>query len=177
MKKILNLSTLAACLLITACATDYAAKPAQETAQQVKVKNSEFDSKVTYIGPEIISETQRGLFMDSQFTRLVIQKDKNSNNLNYIIQSTITYSSKWRFYETVSFKDGTKANLTIRERDVISCSSGCILKESIQFPITLDKLIDNSDFKFRLNSKSGAENIIVIPKNYIQGVLSSQKSD
>ena len=163
---------IAACLAISACATNYASKPASEVAKAVTVKDSQFDSSAAYIAPLTLSTTKRGLFTDNESVQLVAMQDKKSKQVTFRLAVRIMYSFDWRFYESASFNDGSRVDSINTKREVDACNSlGCIHTEELVFPIDKTRLADAGSLTFRLNSKAGAENIITIPKNYIDGFL------
>jgi len=162
---------------VSGCATNFADKKPEEVAANITVKNSDFDSAITYIGPQVMSETRRGLFVDNQTVQLVASKDKRTKNIKYVVYVRVLYSFDWRFYNSVSFKDGTTAELKEIRRKVNSCTGmGCIHTEEAVFPVNLEQLTKGGDLEFRLNSKTGVENIMRLPKNYIDGFIYSVRA-
>jgi len=163
----------AVALVLSGCATNYASKKPEEVAAGITVKNSDFDSVITYIGPQVMSETRRGLFVDNQTVQLAASQDKKTKGIKYAVYVRVLYSFDWRFYNSVSFKDGTTADLKELSQKVNSCTGvGCIHTEEVGFAIELERL-NKGDLEFRLNSKSGAENVLLLPKNYIDGFVQS----
>lgn len=169
MKKPLILISIISTLLC-GCATNYAQKPAAEISKAITIKDSEFDSQITYIGPQSFSETKRGLFVDNETVQLLATKNKKSGEVSYFIYVRVLYSFDWRFYNSASLANGTQLNIKPLSKIVNSCAGmGCIHTEEVSIPIDRKILDSGADFKFRLNSKSGAENIITINKSYIEG--------
>ena len=173
MKKIIALLITA---LVTGCATNFANKAPTEVANALMVKNSEFDEKITYIGPQAFSETRRGIFVDNEVIQLIAVKDKKTNQVSYLVYTRIMYSSNWRFYNSISLENGTQLATSQQNRKVNTCTgAGCIFTEEFTFPIDRASLNISGSFKYRANSKSGAENIITINKSYIDGFLLALK--
>lgn len=166
---------LATTLTLTGCATNYADKKPEEVAAGITVKNSDFDSSITYIGPQAFSTTRRGLFADNETVALTASQDKNTKEFKYAIYVRILYTSDWRFYKSSSFRDGTTTDLRQISQRVNTCTAGvgCAHTEEVGIPVGLDRLTKGSDLEFRLNSTSGVENVIKLPKNYINGFLQS----
>lgn len=161
-------------LFVSGCATNYADKSQDEVAKGITVKNSEFDSSISYIGPQAMSETRRGLSVDNETVQLLAIQNKKTKATKYIVYARILYSFDWRFYNSVSFSDGNTVPVKQLSQVVDSCTgAGCIHTEEISFPIGLEKLKEKGGFRFRLNSKSDVENIIALPKNYIEGFVGS----
>jgi hypothetical protein len=172
---------IAACLCVIAlsvsgCATNYANKRPAEVGAGITVKNSEFDSAITYIGPQVMSETRRGLFVDNETLQLIAKQDKSTKKIKYGVYVRILYSFDWRFYNTVSFKGGATEDLKQLSQKVDACTgAGCIHTEEVAFPIDLDKLTQG-ELEFRLNSKSGVENVLHVKKDYIDGFVQSVRT-
>jgi hypothetical protein len=157
---------------LAGCATNYANKTPQQVADAITVKTSEFDSDVTYYGPGISSVTRRGLFEDNERTRIVAKRGKKSSDVSFFVETHVLYSFDWRFYTSASFDDGTSVEVTSLDRQVNGCTGiGCIKTEKLYFPVAYERLSKGSGpLRFRLNSKTG-ENIITIPRTYIDGVM------
>ena len=158
----------------TGCATNYANKKPEEVAANITVKNSEFDSSITYIGPQAFSETRRGLFVDNETVALAASQDKKTKEVKYAIYARILYTSEWRLYKSASFRDGTTTDIKQISQQVNTCTGvGCIHTEEVGIPVELNRLTTGGDLEFRLNSNSGAENIIKLPQSYIMGFIQS----
>lgn len=175
MKKLM-LSVFAV-LALAGCASNYADKSSREVAEAVTVKNSEFDPAAIIIGPQHVTRTSRGLFTDSNFTQLVASVDKKSKEVKYFVHTSVLYTSgQWRFYQSASLADATQRDLKIVGRQVQSCTAmaGCLYTEDVSFQVDLSelgKLGQQGDFMYRLNSKSGTENVIILKREYINGFL------
>ena len=59
-------------LSLAGCATNFANVPPLEVSKAIEVKDSTFDSDITYTGPQAMSETRRGLFVDYETVRLLL---------------------------------------------------------------------------------------------------------
>lgn len=175
--KLFQMIAIGALLCVSGCASNYANKSADEVAKAMSVRNSEFDSSIRYIAPPARSDTRRGLFEDNQTVQLYASLDKNTKALTYYVYVRVLYSFDWRFYNSVSFTDGTTKPTTEKARKVNSCTGiGCIYTEEIIFPIEYARLASRHGMSFRLNSKKGASNTISLPSNYVDGfILGLQK--
>jgi hypothetical protein len=168
------LTTLAfACFLLGGCATNYATAPSSEVSKAIEIKDSSFDSDITYTGPQAFSETRRGLFVDNETVRLAAVKNKTTGAVNFAMYVRILYSFEWRFYNSVSFRDGKQGEIKNVSRQVNSCTAGggCIHTEEFVFLVGIEQLRSRGNLEFRVNAKNGAENIISIPRTYIDGFL------
>ena len=164
-------------LLLMSCATNYATKSAAEVGAALETHTSEFDSLVGFRGPPVFSSTRRGLFVDNETTRLAAAKDKKSGKSVVLIEFSIIYPMSWRFYNSVSFQDSTKIEPTEVARSADACGGmGCVFKESFAVPVEVSKLEAPGEFKFRVNSKKGVENVITLQRSYIDGFLQSLRA-
>lgn len=161
------------CFTMFGCATNFAEVTSAEVSKAIEVKDSTFDTDITYTGPPAFSETRRGLFVDNQTTRLAAVKNKKSRVVTYAVYVQIMYSFDWRFYNSVSLIDGTqlKANSLSQRVNACTAGAGCIHTEELVFVVELDRLKAKGDLVFRVNSKTGVENIITVPNSYITGFL------
>lgn len=168
-----NITTLVFVCLLAGCATNYATAPSSEVSKAIEVKDTSFDTDVTYTGPQAFSETRRGLFVDNETVRLAAVKNKKTGAVNFAVYVRILYPFEWRFYNSVSFRDGKQADIKNLSRQVNSCTSGggCIHTEEFVFVVGIDRLKSGEKLEFRANAKNGAENIIAIPRTYIDGFL------
>lgn len=169
---------LATTLTLTGCATNYADKKPEEVAAGITVKNSDFDSSITYIGPQAFSTTRRGLFVDNETVALAASQYKNTKIFKYAIYARILYTSDWRFYKSASFRDSTTTDIKKISQRVNTCTAsvGCTQTEEVVIPVGLDRLTKGGDLEFRLNSNSGVENVIKLPESYINGFLQSVRT-
>ncbi|WP_170130818.1 hypothetical protein [Sphaerotilus hippei] len=168
-----KLIAVAAVAIFSGCATNYAVAPPGEVSRAIEIKDSSFDANITYTGPQVGSETRRGIFVDYETVQLVAMKSKKTGVVAYMVYASVLYSFDWRFYGSASFQDGKQVDVRVMDRQVNSCSPsiGCIHTESVVFLVDLDRLKSGGDLVFRLNSKGAAENIIKIPRSYIDGFL------
>lgn len=168
-----KLATVAALALLSGCATNYGTVAPSEVSKAIEVKDSSFDADITYTGPQVMSETRRGLFVDNETARLAAVKNKKTGAVNYAVYVRVLYSFDWRFYKSVSFRDGMQAEVKNVSQRVNACTSGggCIHTEELVFVVDLAKLKAAGDLEFRLNAKNGTENIITLPRGYINGFL------
>lgn len=169
-----KLATVAALALLSGCATNYATVAPSDVAKAIEVKDSSFDTDITYTGPQAMSETRRGLFVDNETVRLAAVKNKKTGAVSYAVYVRILYSFDWRFYKSVSFRDGVQADVKNVSQRVNACTSGggCIHTEELVFVVDLARLKAGRDIEFRLNAKNGTVNIITVPSSYINGFLS-----
>jgi hypothetical protein len=173
-KKTVFFVIAAGLLFVTGCATNYGVVPSEEVAGAIEVKDSEFDSSVQFAGPQAFSDTRRGIFVDNEAIRLVAAQDKQTGVVSYGIYVRILYSQGWRFYNSVSFTDATRVEAPNVSREVNGCTGiGCIHTEEFVVPVELSRLEGDGDLVVRVNSRNGVENIISIPRSYIQGFLMS----
>jgi hypothetical protein len=169
-----NLTALVfACFLLGGCATNFATAPSSEVSRAIEIKDSSFDADITYTGPQAFSETRRGLFVDNETVRLAAVKNKKTGTVNFAVYVRILYPFEWRFYNSVSFRDGKQGEIRNVSRQVNSCTAGggCIHTEEFVFLVGMDQLRSRGNLEFRVNAKNGTENIISIPRNYIDGFL------
>lgn len=156
--------------ILTGCATNYGSVSSSEVSNAIVVTNSTFDSAATYTGPQILSETRRGLFTDNEIVRLIASRDKKTEKIYYAIYVQIIYPIEWRFYRSVSFANGAQQDLRSLSQKAQACSGiGCVLTEEVIFNIEKNMIVSGDSFEFRLNSKTGRQNIIKIPRSYIDG--------
>ncbi|EAW31108.1 hypothetical protein GP2143_03268 [marine gamma proteobacterium HTCC2143] len=163
-------------LVLTGCATNYSNVSPESVAQKVVIKNSGFDSHKTYFGPDHETSTSRGLFTDYEHVKLVAYEDKKSGKISYKLRISILYSGGWRFYDSASFLGGTHVDLHNNSRDVNFCTGGlCSYTEVMDIAISEERLTDylDNDLIFRLNARTGHENIIEISSNYVAGFYST----
>ena len=161
---------LALSSLMTSCATNYADKSSSEIGSALTVKDSEFDQDKTIGGPPVFTKTRRGIFVDNETTRLVVVKNKSTGAIRIGLYVDIVHSGDWRFYDSISLTDGTRIDSSMKNNEIGTCSSvGCVLTEAVLVKLTLEQVQQNQDFKFRVNSRSGTENTIVLPASYIKG--------
>lgn len=168
-----GLLTLAAIAALSGCATNFATAPASEVSKAIEVKDFTFDADITYTGPQAFSETRRGLFVDNETVRLAAVKNKKTGAVNFAVYVRVLYSFEWRFYNSVSFRDGKQVDVKNVSRQVNSCTSGggCIHTEEFVFLMGIDQLRRGGNLEFRANAKNGMENTISIPRTYIDGFL------
>lgn len=161
-------------LTIAACATNYATKQPAEIAQAVIKKDSEFDAQITFVGPRLQTTKSRGIFTDYQYAQLRSFKDKKTGRITHQAYVEINYTGSWRYYQSASFKNGTQAEVAVIGRNVDSCTGvGCIYTETLGVEVSEGMLKQvGGALEFRLNAKSGHENIISIPANYLAGYTS-----
>jgi hypothetical protein len=176
MKRIALLTLFA--IAVTGCATNYAEKSAEEVAATVEIKDSEFDSQKIYSARRAFSETKRFPFTDNESVWLAAVRDKKTGVTRYVLAIEVVYTGSWRFYETVSFVGGETATATPLNKQVVTCTSGvgCLQTEAVSIPVSLSTLqAANPSLRFRMNSRSGHENIITLPKPYIEGLLAAAR--
>lgn len=166
---------LIALVLMTGCATNFADKPPAEVARAVQVKDTAFDAKKLIGGPLVASETKRFPFTDSQSTYLLVEKDRVTGALtNYTLFVRVIHNGPWRFFQSASFVGGAQVEVKVGEREVSACggSGFCVYTESVGIPIKEEVIrAAKEGLRVRLNSKSGLENEIFLPKSYIDGFL------
>lgn len=173
MKNIINLVlVVSTTFLLGGCATNYGAQPSDVVSSAVEIKNSEFDRNIVFVGPPILTETNRGVFTDNETTRLVGVKNKITNEITYHVYVSVLYSFDWRFYNTVSLLGGSVIDVKRISQQVKSCTSiGCIHFEEFSFPISKINLTQPQGLQFRANGSNGFENKITIPPQYVSGFL------
>jgi hypothetical protein len=168
--KLIPLALIVAAL--SGCATNYGAASSSDVSKAMVVKDSSFDAVATYIGPQAFSETSRGLFVDNETAQLVASRNKTTGELKYAVFVRILYTSSWRFYQSASFRDGSQKPLRSLSKQTNACQAvGCIHTEEVALDIDKDLLTKGGDLEFRLNSQSGAENVIKVPSSYIAGFV------
>ena len=174
--KVLMLA-LALSPLVMSCATNYADKSPSEIGSALTVKDSEFDQDITIGGPPAFTKTRRGIFVDNETTRLVVVKNKTTGVVRIGLYVDIVHSDSWRFYNSISLTDGTRIESSIQNNEIGTCSSlGCVLTEAVVVKLTPEQIPRNQDFKFRVNSRNGVENTIVLPASYIQGFFDAVRA-
>ncbi|MBY4834061.1 MULTISPECIES: hypothetical protein [Burkholderia cepacia complex] len=172
LRKLVYIFSVVTPVLLSGCATNYGTATSNEVSKSIVVENSSFDAAATYTGPPVISETRRGLFVDNETTRLVATRNKSTGGISYIVYVRVLYSFDWRFYQSVSFRDGAQSEVKPLSRETHACQGmGCLHTEEVAFKIEKSKIASGGDFEFRLNAKSGTQNIIKIPQSYIEGFL------
>ncbi|MCC6202596.1 MAG: hypothetical protein IT494_06280 [Gammaproteobacteria bacterium] len=164
----------------TGCATNIAIKPPSEIAAQVEVKDSSFDQRITYTGPEVFESKSRGLLTDHQRYRLRAWTDRKSGSFSYQLYAKVWYNTGgWRHYRSASFEDGKQAEV-VRISAEPSCMSrggytSCSYEEVVGVSMPHDFVSSKatSGFTVRINSQGGYESFFTVPPNYIQGFLDS----
>jgi len=151
-------------------------QPRKKCLPKVVFKNSNFDSKIKFTGPEISNTKQMGLLSGYDYEKYRIRgwKDKTTGEIRHQIYIQIKYSGGWRFYRTASFDAGNQQSLVEIDHKVVSCYKyGCTLKETVGVAVDADFLFKHKrrDLHIRIDSKSGHENFINIPYNYTSGYL------
>lgn len=123
------------------------------------------------------SETNRGLFVDNQTVQLVASRNKATGDVKYAVFVRVLYTSDWRFYQSASFQGGAQKPLRSLSKQTNACQAiGCIHTEEVALDIGRDVLSKGGDLQFRLNSQSGAENVIKVPSSYIAGFIAGLPS-
>lgn len=179
MKLIKSILILTLIAFTSSCATDIVENTQEPKPIIVTVNNSEFDKNINILGPLLRSHTKRNLISDEESLILMASQSKETKKINYSIYIVIEYTSDWRFYQSMSFKDTSSIELEKGAEKVKEChtSLGCSHTEEMIAEIPLSKLDPTKDLVFRLNSKSGETNIITVPKAYIAGVLDGIKAN
>lgn len=166
-------------LFFTGCAglvpPNYIDKEPVEIQQATVFETSEFDKLIKYVGPEARRHSAQ-MFGDSQKFVLRAFKPKTGGDASYQLYVDVIYSGGgWRFYESVSFLGGDLKDLTVINREVLGCQSGCTYMETLGVDLTEEQMkaiIDDHaeiGLSVRLNAKSGHETIVMVPKNYLLG--------
>lgn len=164
--------------VLTGCATNYGSVTPSDVSKAIVIHDSNFDEKSTYIGPQVLSTTRRGLFTDNETVRLVASRDKKTGKISYAVYVMVIYPIEWRFYRTVSFSNGIQQDLkSIGQKSQACGGIGCVLTEEIAFSVEKNIISSGDFFEFRLNSKNGTQNIIKIPRSYIEGFFNGLPSD
>jgi len=168
-------------LVISGCATNMANKSPEYIAGKVEMKNSEFDSAATFLGPVHSTSKQRGLFSDSEYVRLRAFEDKKTGKLQHQIYVVISYVGGWRYYDSVSFVGGETVGATAVDRKVNFCQASglCSHNEDVIINLSREQLIEAQDtgFKFRINSRQGINSELAIPPSYVRGFMIALESN
>ncbi|MFZ5756939.1 MAG: hypothetical protein ACOY3X_08560 [Pseudomonadota bacterium] len=175
--KVRSVCVAALALALAGCATNYAAKPPEAIARAVQIKDSAFDAAVTYVGPRLQTKKTRGIFTDYQYAQLRSIKDRKTGSVKHQLYIQVNYTGSWRYYQVVSFKNGHQEALSVIGRDVSSCTGiGCMYTETLGVDVTEEQLLSGGNsFEVRISSKSGHENIVALPENYVTGYFSAIK--
>lgn len=169
-------------LTLAGCGKDFTKASSFEVQQAATTKTSEFDSATFTYLPNLYTTQERGLLggVDRIHYTLGISKPKDGTPESKGVMVSIDYyDTEWRFYESADFTGGIPADFKLHNRNVSNCdtyktlSTRCDYKELFTIKLTDDFIDKNSTgFSIRLNSKQGKQNIINIPANYMQALIS-----
>lgn len=163
----------AAVMAISGCATNYAGAPPEKITAAIRVKDSPYDTAVTYQAPAI-QLSGGGIIADGVSVYLRSFEDKKSKSMLHQAVVAVTYSGEWRFYETTSFPGGETVIPTAVDRSLDRCSaSSCLYTETVIVSLQPGQLVggSSSGLKFRLNAQRSVGTEIFIPANYVRGFL------
>lgn len=183
----MRIPILATLALLAGCANipelEVAKMDSDGIAAATKVVSSKFDGRMTIQGPlmQVNHKTRPDDYLsDIDFRRIALRAFREKGETLHQVYVEIEYvASRWRFYETVSFVGGRAAKLLPIDRKVASCSARCNYVETLGVDVTDADLRGSGDLEFRLNSKSGVRDVVVVPRSYINGYLAavSAKAD
>lgn len=180
MKKLLVISM---CLFLFGCVMkDYSKVSQSEISNQVKIKDSAFDSSKSYIGPEIRILEARGPLAgpDSEDYFIRGWKHKETLKIMHQLYVKIGYPGEWRFYKLASAEGGAQLDVTVINRKVDYClKTSCTYEEIIGVNMNTAFLerCRKTGLRIRLDAKSGHQNIIEVSANYVNGYLDAILSD
>lgn len=176
-------------LLATAlagCATtppsiNYATMDPAAVTAATTVNGSKFDKTLRVEAPAITTRTKLpsapGQMVDyyenrAVFLRGVMAKSAPTMHSAYV---EVVYEGKgWRFYQGANFVGGERATFLPIERKLIDCyPSLCKYSETFAVVLRESDVRGNGDIEFRLNSRTAGEDIITLPRNYINGYLAA----
>lgn len=107
--------------------------------------------------------------------RGLVSKDGKVTHQAYV---NIDYSaSTWRHYSSANLAGGKFISAVPVETKVLRCGAGgrCDFREVFAVPLDEAALRSSGDVEFRLNSKAEGEDVVTLPRNYIDGYLLSIK--
>lgn len=150
--------------------------PAGITAATI-TKGSKFDRLVTIQGP-VMRYTHKvdpnDYLSDIDFRNVALRAFKGKGEITFQIYAEIEYvSSRWRYYNTVSFEGGKSAKVLPIDRRVANCSARCNYVETLGIDVAENDLRGTEDFEFRINGRSGVRDVITVPRTYIDGFLAA----
>jgi hypothetical protein len=124
---------------------------------------------------------QRGLLSGYDYQEINLRgwKDKATGKVKHQLFIVIKYSNDWRYYQSASFINGDYQELTVINTEVVKCQSYrslgvlCDYRETLGLSFSDASLnsFKEEGLKIRINAKSGHENILEVPANYIKGYL------
>lgn len=145
MKRVLLIAAMLAC----------SAQAADLDLTNIRVKNSEFDSRVLYAGPNVSSKVTGSNLL---VTELQVHRDKVAGTLSWVVVLGANYTAPWRFYDNASLAGGKLIPAANVDRTVGSCSYGsCDLQESVWLRLDQDDVRKGlaDGLKLRWNARSG----------------------
>ena len=167
--------------MLSGCAQNAALIPADDFAKKVAVNTSDFDTDLKYVAPKLYGFKKRGLLSAGDRMKLNLRgwKDKATGKVRHQLYIVIEYDNDWRHYQSASFLGGSNQDLTVIDREVTGCHSYSSLGVFCDYRETLGLSFSDTDLnaakeeglKIRINAKSGHENILELPANYIKGYL------
>ena len=145
MKKVLLIAAMVAC----------SAQAADLDLTNIRVKNSEFDSSISYAGPNV-----RGSVVGSTLlaTELQVHRNKSTGSLSWMVVLGANYTAPWRYYDNASLSGGKLIPAADVDRTVGSCAYGsCDLGESVWLRLDQDDVRNGlaEGLKLRWNARSG----------------------
>lgn len=109
---------------------------------QIKTVDSDFQSAVHFIGPDITSKaTAAGMTMSSDqlIVELQASRNKKTGTITYEAVLQAIYYGQWRFYESVSLVGGKTIAASSTQRMPAGCYRGsCQLTEAVFIPLSND---------------------------------------
>ena len=142
-------------LLLIAAMVACSAQAADLDLTNIRVKNSEFDSSISYAGPNV-----RGSVVGSTLlvTELQVHRNKSTGALSWMVVLGANYTAPWRYYDNASLSGGKLIPAADVDRTVGSCSYGsCDLGESVWLRLDQDDVRKGlaDGLKLRWNARSG----------------------
>lgn len=172
-------------LAVTGCTSappiDYATMDPVGVAAATTVKGSKFDKVTSIEGPAI--KTRRklpsapGQMVDHYESRWVFLRGAVAKGTptTHSVYVEIQYEGNgWKFYDGANFEGGVRATFLPIARKVVDCyPSLCTYSEAFAVLLREADVRGKGDIEFALRSRSGTDDVITLPRNYINGYLSA----
>lgn len=147
-----------AALMLAGCAS-----APQQQSQATEVQDSQFDARITYLGPVVRA---------SGYTwRMRAWRDKATQEVRAQLYVTFSQAGeRWRGYRTASLEDASQVQ-TVRINNDVQCKRGlCMYTETVGVPLGPERL-DPAGLRVRLNAQSGVSTLVEVPADYMRGFV------
>lgn len=163
---------------VSGCGTTLLNYSACDIQQLVEVSGNEFESTVKYLGPVILSEGERSAKQDVQSLRLYAERAKRTGRIKYYVLTDVRYPKGFRYYRKASFDDSTQVSVKTKWFAENPCSGRhCLKNYSAQLPVSLNRMLNSQELKFRLESVTGQNNVFTVPRNHMEGFIQATSTN